>query len=206
MLQIKKCKFGYTNGPYFKSDFQVESGQLVYIKGPNGSGKSTLLRTICGILQPFSGQIYWNQQDITSYKIAERPVTMMFSGENLFPGLTALHNLLIVPGVQKSDVEKLLKEFDLQKQGDLYPHQLSRGQQQAFAFLRCILQNSPLWLLDEPSSSLSEPFALQFIHWIQNNYRTHHTTLLVVSHQESLWKPYADDCREIGSIVQFLEE
>src|SRR6056297_2691417 len=75
------------------ADFTMSPGGLVALIGPSGAGKSTLLSAIAGFLEPRRGLIRWHGQDITRLAPAQRPVSILFQDNNLFPHLPVWKNL-----------------------------------------------------------------------------------------------------------------
>jgi len=143
---------------------EVESGEIVTLLGPNGAGKTTLFRTICGLLQPRSGEIWFKGERIDKYKpsqIVRRGISIVPEGRQLIPTLTVLENLEL--GAYLSDARKK-KNDSLEYVYMLFPvlkerrkqiaSTLSGGEQQMLAIARALMSRPTLLMLDEPSSGL----------------------------------------------------
>ena len=124
--------------------FSVEPGEVLAIVGPSGIGKSTLLRIIAGLDQSFSGAIS-----------APSKLGMVFQEPNLLPWRRVLANLTLMhPGIPEVDIRAMLERVGLSGKADLWPRQLSLGQQRRLALARAFLGAPGLLILDEPFTSL----------------------------------------------------
>lgn len=143
------------------ADWSVPAGARVAIIGPSGAGKSTLLSAIAGFFAPVSGRISWDGQDLGPLSPGDRPVSMLFQDQNLFPHLTIAQNLGlgIAPNLRLSPADhariaEALRRVGLQGFGTRKPSQLSGGQQSRAALARALLRARPVLLLDEPFAAL----------------------------------------------------
>ncbi|RLI74484.1 hypothetical protein DRO91_00320, partial [Candidatus Heimdallarchaeota archaeon] len=141
--------------------FDVQEGELLTLLGPSGSGKTTVLRLIAGLIKPDTGQILFDEKDISGIPTEERNIGFVFQSYALFPHLTVAENIafgLETRGwsrTEKEDrVRELLQLVGLEGKGKRYPRQLSGGEQSRVALARAIAPNPSLLLLDEPLSAL----------------------------------------------------
>jgi thiamine transport system ATP-binding protein len=143
------------------ADFSVKSGAVVAVMGPSGGGKSTLIAAIAGFVRPVAGRIWWDGTDLTMLPPGQRPVSVLFQDNNLFPHLTVHQNLAL--GIRPSgritpqelrQVADVLTRVGLAGLGDRNPGALSGGQQSRAALARVLLGGRPLVLLDEPFAAL----------------------------------------------------
>lgn len=139
----------------------IESGEFVTLLGPSGSGKTTLLRAIGGYIQPASGQILVDDEDITGLPPQARNIGMVFQNYALFPHLRVEDNIAFGLEVRKvprdeiqSRVADVLDTVHLRGKEQSYPHELSGGQQQRVALARAIVIQPDLLLMDEPLGAL----------------------------------------------------
>lgn len=144
-----------------RAHWQVAPGARVAVIGPSGAGKSTLLAAIAGFLAPVSGRILWAGQDITRTPAGQRPVSMLFQDQNLFPHLTLAQNLGlgIAPSLRltagdRGRIDRVLEQVGLAGLGSRRPAELSGGQQGRAALARTLLRGRPILLLDEPFAAL----------------------------------------------------
>jgi heme exporter protein A len=140
--------------------FKLAGGELLYVQGDNGSGKTTLLRTICGLFQPQAGQVYWNQQDIKT--LAEDYLCqVLYLGHHagIKEELTPVENLQFATAlsgfnVSREQVIDALNHLGIKRCADLPTRVLSQGQKRRVALARLWLEQSALWILDEPFTAL----------------------------------------------------
>ncbi|WP_233117398.1 thiamine ABC transporter ATP-binding protein [Aggregatibacter actinomycetemcomitans] len=173
-------------------DLQVAAGELVAMVGPSGAGKSTLLNFIVGFVLPTRGEIWLNGENHTRSAPYERPVSMLFQENNLFPHLTVQQNLAL--GLKTSLKLTALEQQQLAQVADAVglgaflsrlPNSLSGGQKQRVALARCLLRDKPILLLDEPFSALDPELRMEMLNLIDELCRSKHLTLLLVTHQPS---------------------
>lgn len=146
-------------------ELDIQDGEFVTLVGPSGCGKSTTLRMIAGFIEPTSGSIAMNGQDITALPPNERDIGMVFQSIALFPHMTVAENISY--GMKVSDesftqeemderVEEMLELIEMPETADRYPEQLSGGQQQRIGLARSLALRPEILLLDEPLSALDE--------------------------------------------------
>ncbi|MQY43855.1 ATP-binding cassette domain-containing protein [Epibacterium sp. SM1969] len=160
MLIFDKAVF--TNDEFaLAADLAVADQKVTAVIGPSGAGKSTLLHGIAGFAQQSAGRTLFAGQDISALAPDQRPVSMLFQDNNLFPHLTVLQNVALArtqrlrPARAVVDaVEAMLAQVGLQAMSGRKPAELSGGQQSRVALARALLQDRPILLLDEPFSAL----------------------------------------------------
>ena len=148
-------------------NLQVEQGEFVTIMGPSGAGKSTLMNIIGMLDEPSAGEYYFFDEPV--HKIREKAKSEMhknyigfiFQAYHLIDELTVYENIetpLLYKGVngsqRKSMVAELLDRFNMVAKKDLFPEQLSGGQQQLVGIARAIVGQPKLLLADEPTGNL----------------------------------------------------
>ena len=134
--------------------YQLTSGDLLLVEGENGSGKSTLLKVIAGLLPFASGDIFFNNQPLTSS--GNGICLYMGHGRGLVAALSVYENVAFWARAygQPELIEAALHYFDLADIADVPVRALSAGWQQRVALTRLITQPGTLWLLDEPMTHL----------------------------------------------------
>ncbi|MTD41632.1 betaine/proline/choline family ABC transporter ATP-binding protein [Erwinia sp. CPCC 100877] len=172
MIQENKSKMeilqktGATVGVY-DVNFEVEEGEIFVIMGLSGSGKSTLIRLLNRLIEPTSGNIYIDDQEIATLDkeslrdVRRKKMSMVFQNFGLFPHRTILENTeygLEVRGVPKEErtarAEQALDNSSLLAFKDQYPHQLSGGMQQRVGLARALANDPEILLMDEAFSAL----------------------------------------------------
>nr|WP_314402391.1 thiamine ABC transporter ATP-binding protein [uncultured Aggregatibacter sp.] len=173
-------------------DLQVAEGERIAIVGPSGAGKSTLLNLIAGFVLPTQGNIWLNGENHTRSAPYERPVSMLFQENNLFPHLTVQQNLALglktslkLTALEQDQIEQVADAVGLTSFLSRLPNSLSGGQKQRVALARCLLRDKPILLLDEPFSALDPELRMEMLNLIDELCHSKNLTLLLVTHQPS---------------------
>ena len=173
-------------------DLQVAAGECTAIVGPSGAGKSTLLNLIAGFVLPTQGNIWLNGENHTRSAPYERPVSMLFQENNLFPHLTVQQNLALglktslkLTALEQDQIERVADAVGLTSFLSRLPNSLSGGQKQRVALARCLLRDKPILLLDEPFSALDPELRMDMLNLIDELCHSKNLTLLLVTHQPS---------------------
>ena len=173
-------------------DLQVAAGERIAIVGPSGAGKSTLLNLIAGFVLPTQGNIWLNGENHTHSAPYERPVSMLFQENNLFPHLTVQQNLALglktslkLTALEQDQIERVADAVGLTSFLSRLPNSLSGGQKQRVALARCLLRDKPILLLDEPFSALDPELRMDMLNLIDELCHSKNLTLLLVTHQPS---------------------
>ena len=173
-------------------DLQVAEGERIAIVGPSGAGKSTLLNLIAGFVLPTQGNIWLNGENHTRNAPYERPVSMLFQENNLFPHLTVQQNLALglktslkLTALEQDQIERVADAVGLTSFLSRLPNSLSGGQKQRVALARCLLRDKPILLLDEPFSALDPELRMDMLNLIDELCHSKNLTLLLVTHQPS---------------------
>lgn len=159
-------KTGATVGVY-DTNFEINEGEIFVIMGLSGSGKSTLLRLLNRLIEPTSGKIFIDNQDVATLnkedllQVRRKTMSMVFQNFGLFPHRTILENTeygLEVQNVPKEErrkrAEKALDNANLLDFKDQYPKQLSGGMQQRVGLARALANDAEILLMDEAFSAL----------------------------------------------------
>jgi len=194
-------------------DLEITSGEAVAIVGASGSGKSTLLAILAGLDTPTKGTVQIEGTDLFSLdedqraELRGRSVGFVFQSFQLLPGLTALENVMLPlelagkPDPEKSSAD-ILKRVGLGERLHHYPKHLSGGEQQRVALARAFVTRPKLLLADEPTGSLDRDAAASVIALLFEMNREYSTTLVMVTHDESLARRCARSVRiEAGRIA-----
>lgn len=204
MINVVNIFKNYSNHQALKGvSMHVKKGEVVVILGPSGSGKSTLLRSINGLEDIQSGEIYVDgisvhQSKKNLYQVRQS-TGMVFQQFNLFSHKTVLENITMGPiHVQKKkrvEVEitarLLLNKVGLLGKENAYPSQLSGGQQQRVAIARSLAMNPKVMLFDEPTSAL-DPELIKEVLEVMGALATDGMTMIVVTHEMGFARQVAD--------------
>lgn len=181
------------------ADLTVPRGARVAVIGPSGAGKSTLLNAIAGFMAPPTGRILWEGADLTELPPGERPLTILFQDQNLFPHLTVAQNLglglsphLRLSPDQHMAIDRALDRVGLTALGPRLPSQLSGGQQGRAALARALLRARPMLLLDEPFAALGPALKADMLDLVAEVAAETGATVLMVTHDPADAKRFAD--------------
>ena len=168
--------------------FDVKPGEIVTLIGANGAGKTTILRTISGLIRPKSGQILFENQDVTKtppQKIVAAGLSQVPEGRHVFSGLSVMENLEMGAYLRKddglkADYEQVFEKFPvLKERRNQDAATLSGGEQQMLAMGRALMSKPKLLLLDEPSMGLAPIFIKEIFSIIQEINAQGTTVLLI---------------------------
>lgn len=170
----------------------LKSGQTHVLLGSSGSGKSTLLRLICGLIDPTSGEIFFDKRKMSSkvqLKLASEIGYVIQEG-GLFPHLTARNNIALSAQTHgwtrakiKERVNYLANLVQLDETLlDRFPRQLSGGQRQRIALMRALMLDPPLLLLDEPLGALDPIVRSELQKELKRIFNLVKKTVVLVTH------------------------
>ena len=213
MLKLNGIKKSF-DGTVVLNDISLEIGdsQIVSILGSSGGGKTTLLNIILGLLQPDSGSVVFNGNDITNTPMERRGFNIVFQDYALFPNLTAYKN--IVYGLRnypdrstKEEIEALIDLLDLRGHLNKKIDQLSGGQKQRVALARTMVMKPKILLLDEPLSALDGVIKESIKEKIVTIAKEFHLTTIIVTHDPEEALTISDKVLILnkGKIEQFAE-
>lgn len=181
------------------ADWQVAAGGRVAVIGPSGAGKSTLLLAIAGFLPVEQGRIMWNGEDLAGQFPGDRPVSMLFQEQNLFPHLDLTQNLGLglssrrLSATDRDRVAQALERVGLGGLGARRPGELSGGQQSRAALARALLRARPMLLLDEPFSALGPAMKTDMLALLDDIATETGALVLMVTHDPDDARRFARD-------------
>ena len=179
-------------------NLDITQGESVAITGTSGSGKSTLLGLLAGLDLPTSGRIALFEQDLTPMNEDQRAavrlgkVGFVFQSFHLLDNLTALENVLLPLELGAANAEfkaravQALQQVGLGQRLNHYPTQLSGGEQQRVALARAFVTQPKILFADEPTGNLDKATGLEITQLLFNLQSQWQTTLVLVTHDESL--------------------
>jgi osmoprotectant transport system ATP-binding protein len=192
MIQFEHVCKSYGKTPILKDlNFTIPDGQFVVLIGPSGCGKTTTMKMINRLLEPDSGAVLIDGQDIrtTDRVDLRRHIGYVIQQIGLFPNMTVAQNICVVPKLLKYEkakcseiVQDLLKMVHMEQYADKYPSELSGGQQQRIGVLRALAASPPIVLMDEPFSAL-DPMTREILQdEVKNIQQKLNKTIVFVSH------------------------
>jgi putative ABC transport system ATP-binding protein len=175
-------------------DFDLFPGEFVVLLGPSGSGKSTLLNILGGLDIPTSGQVIYQDHNLTAAGEAalteyrRTHVGFVFQFYNLIPSLTARENVSLVTEIAEHPMtpEQALAMVGLEHRLDHFPAQLSGGEQQRVAIARAIAKRPDVLLCDEPTGALDITTGVVVLEALERVNRELGTSTVVITHNASI--------------------
>ncbi len=171
------------------ADLTLAGGARVAVMGPSGSGKSTLLGAVAGFVEVAAGRVTLEGADLGAIAPGDRPLSILFQDNNLFPHLSAEANVALglrpslrLTQGERAQVAEALARVGLEGYGARLPAQLSGGQQSRVALARALLRRRPLLLLDEPFAALGPALKAEMLTLVGDILDETGATLMMVTH------------------------
>jgi urea transport system ATP-binding protein len=186
MLEVKALHASYGRIPILNGvDLSVAKGEVVGILGHNGMGKTTLLRTLMGFIPTTSGEVIFEDQNITRFPTHRRAIAGLGyvpQGREIFPRLSVRDNLRMgAVNTSPEQVERVLEQFPrLNEMIDRAGGALSGGEQQILAIARSLCASPRLILLDEPTEGIQPSIIDQIGELVLELSQAHGLTVVVV--------------------------
>jgi branched-chain amino acid transport system ATP-binding protein len=196
MLEVENIHAYYGNIHALRGiSLNVEKGEIVTLIGANGAGKSTILKSICKLIQPRSGRIILEGEDITGYpphELVYKGITMVPEGREVFSKLSVEENLEM-GAFSRSDTQGIKQSFErvytlfprLKERRTQIAGTLSGGEQQMLATGRALMTSPRLMLMDEPSMGLA-PILVENTFEIIKSINEEGTTILLVEQNATM--------------------
>jgi heme ABC exporter ATP-binding subunit CcmA len=191
MILVKDLSIERSNKKIFENvNLSLGSGKIILLKGKNGSGKTTLLKALLNLIEPSSGAIYWKGKLLKKnlYNFFNH-VTYIADRTSSLSKLSVQENIKIwkkifLSNISNSQVENILKTLKLDIYLDQKVNSLSFGETKKLEFLRLIIENKKIWILDEPLSNLDNE-SIDVIAQTFEDHRSKEGSIIFSSHQES---------------------
>ncbi len=199
LISLRNVTKIYENGSQALKNvsLDIENGEFVFVVGSSGSGKSTLLKLLLKEVEPTSGNIFINDENIEQISRKEIPylrrkIGVVFQDFRLLPSKTVYENIAFAmqvveatPREIRRTVPAIISMVGLSKKAKAYPNQLSGGEQQRVALARAIINKPPILLADEPTGNLDPETAWEIINLLRDiNLRG--TTVVVATHAKEI--------------------
>ena len=204
LLRFSNIHLQYQNGTLLTEvikgiDFTIHQNEKLAIVGKSGSGKTSLLMLMAGLEKPTSGNITYNDQDITTYtedqltEYRKKNIGIVFQSFYLIHNYTALENVALSLEInfQKDaliQAKEILLDLGLEDRLNHFPSQLSGGEQQRVAIARAMIKKPELILADEPTGNLDDENTEVITELIFNIATKYQKSLCLVTHDADLAK------------------
>jgi len=201
MIRLKNLERSYKTGAgetwvLRRIDLTIPEGEFLTVMGPSGAGKSSLLNALALLDDQWAGEYWFRDQAVHGMKrkdrseLAKRNIGMVFQSYHLLDDLTVQENIdlpLSYKDIPRSErqamVADTLDRFQIVAKKDLYPNQLSGGQQQLVGIARAVIHKPPLLLADEPTGNLHSSQAKEIMELFTELNREG-TTIVQVTHSD----------------------
>ena len=191
MILVKDLSIERSNKIIFENvNLSLGSGKIILLKGKNGSGKTTLLKALLNLIEPSSGAIYWKGKLLKKnlYNFFNH-VTYIADRTSSLSNLSVQENIKIwkkifLSNISNTQVENILKTLKLDIYLDHKVNSLSFGETKKLEFLRLIIENKKIWILDEPLSNLDDE-SIDVLAQTFEDHRSNEGSIIFSSHQES---------------------
>ena len=202
MIQLKNIERNYKTGAGYtwvlrRVNLDIQQGEFITVMGPSGAGKSSLLNVLALLDDQWTGEYWFREEAVHHLKrkqrgeLAKRNVGMVFQSYHLLDDLTVQENIDLplsykdIPRAQRQSlVADTLDRFQIVAKKDLYPSQLSGGQQQLVGIARAVIHKPSLLLADEPTGNLHSAQAKEIMELFRD-LNQKGTTIVQVTHSEA---------------------
>lgn len=191
-LEIKNLNVKLQNNHILQNiNLDLNSGEFISLIGPSGCGKSTLLKSIGGLLEINSGEIFINDNLVNDIPPEKRGAIIVFQDLRLFPHMTVEENIAFSMNIkkvpkdaQKLIISKLLDDVQLKGFNKRKIHEMSGGQLQRVALARALASKPNILLLDEPFSGLDEKLRTEMRTLVVKLHKENNLTTILVTHDK----------------------
>src|SRR5271169_1734093 len=201
MIQLKRVERSYKTAAgqtwvLRRINLDIREGEFITIMGPSGAGKSSLLNVLALLDDQWAGEYWFREQGVHDMKrkqraeVAKRNIGMVFQSYHLLDDLTVQENIDLplsykdIPRSQRQSlVADVLDQFQIVAKKDLFPNQLSGGQQQLVGIARAVIHKPALLLADEPTGNLHSSQAKEIMELFTKLNREG-TTIVQVTHSD----------------------
>lgn len=202
MIQLKNVERSYKTGAgqtwvLRRVGLNIEPGEFITVMGPSGAGKSSLLNVLALLDDQWAGEYWFKNEPVHDMKrkqradVAKKHIGMVFQSYHLLDDLTVQENIdlpLSYKDIPRNErqamVADTLDRFQIVGKKDLYPNQLSGGQQQLVGIARAVIHNPALLLADEPTGNLHSSQAKEIMELFKE-LNQQGTTIVQVTHSEA---------------------
>ncbi|HEY8363717.1 MAG TPA: ABC transporter ATP-binding protein [Tissierellaceae bacterium] len=212
-VEVENLQFGYYKEKIIDNiSFKIDEGKFVSLIGPNGSGKSTILKLLNHLYYPWEGRILIDNQDINSFKKKELARKVSFVPQNTLIDFDFTVEDIVLMGrypykkrfekYNEKDYEvvyEALKSTNTFGIKDKYITEISGGERQRVIIAKALAQETPIILLDEPTSHLDLNHQIEILNLLKKLNREKKTTIIIAIHDINLALRYSDEIIIINS-------
>ena len=193
MIRVKHLRKVYPGGRIGVDDisFGVDKGEIVGLLGPNGAGKTTTIKCLCGLVMPTSGEIFVGDVNVVKHPrgVASLVSAVLEGNRNVYWRLTVKENAMFFASLNGVPKKRALEIFDrwvgvfgLEDKVNVQGRFLSRGYQQKLALLCCLMRDTPILLLDEPTLGLDVESTVEMRRLVKDLAEQDRKTVLLSTH------------------------
>ena len=202
MIELQNINKSYKDLHVLKNiNFKVRKNEIIAIEGSSGAGKTTLLKIIGKLEQPDSGEIFFQNKNITNLNSLElqnfrnKKIGFVFQFHHLMPEFTALENICM-PAYLKTKNKKevqlkaleLMDFLNIESRKKAFPEYMSGGEKQRVAIARALINNPEMILADEPSGNLDTTQSMDIYNLFNSLRNKFNQTFIIVTHDKELSK------------------
>ena len=177
--------------PVYQTGYlELGRGEIIGLMGQNGVGKSTLTRTICGLIKPLQGEIYWRGKRASAKELVQKSFLVM-QDVNYELFCDSVREEVLFDTEDETQCDRILKLLGLDGVAERHPMSLSGGQKQRVAIASAMVSGKELILMDEPTSGLDR-FHMEQVGHLLVGLKKQGKTVLVITHDEELAAGWCD--------------
>jgi len=199
MVELKDVIKKYPNGTIALQNvnLKIEKGEFVFVVGQSGSGKSTIVKLLLKEEDPTEGEVFVNGYEVNEMSRKEIPflrrsLGVVFQDFRLLPNKTVYENVAFAMQITESMPKEIRRQVPMalalvgiSRKANMYPHQLSGGEQQRVALARALVNNPALLIADEPTGNLDPETSYEIMKLLcEVNHRG--TTVIVATHEKAI--------------------
>ena len=202
MIELQNINKSYKDLHVLKNiNFKVQKNEIIAIEGSSGAGKTTLLKIIGKLEQPDSGEIVFQNKNITNLNSLElqnfrnKKIGFVFQFHHLMPEFTALENICMpayLKNKNKKEVQlkalELMDFLNIESRKNAFPEYMSGGEKQRVAIARALINNPEMILADEPSGNLDTTQSMDIYNLFNSLRNKFNQTFIIVTHDKELSK------------------
>lgn len=198
MIEFQNVTKKYGNNVAVENlDLKIEKGEFVFLVGPSGAGKSTCIKLLMKEIEADEGKIYVADREVTNLPnrlvpAHRRNIGIVFQDFRLLPKKTVYENVAFAMNIIhasrkeiRKQVPQVLSLVGISTKAELYPHQLSAGEQQRVAIARAIVNNPSVLIADEPTGNLDPDTAWEIMDLL-TTINEKGTTIVMVTHAKDI--------------------